>query len=246
MRREFHLPDGVAMAVKHRQRGPVSPNVPNPNRLVNRSSGNNTIVILVPIARQNLKLVSGDHHCRTGLAHVPHAQRAVAGGRGEDVSVARVPHGGVNAVRVFLEATNRGWPIESPELDRVIPGGGDEGVAADGVVVDELDLASVLVEGADRVGSGGKREVVDLERAVGYGGDEERVVGLGPGDVVDAIGGVEGGDLYERGGRSGREVEDVEAAVAKDAEVLGGGYGEYPLNGVLKTGMVVAVEDWGV
>ena len=161
-------------------------------------------------------------------------------------TLARVPHGGVNAVRVFLEATNRGWPIERPELDRVIPGGGDEGVAADGVVVDELDLASVLVEGADRVGSGGKREVVDLERAVGYGGDEERVVGLGPGDVVDAIGGVEGGDLYERGGRSGREVEDVEAAVAKDAEVLGGGYGEYPLNGVLKTGMVVAVEDWGV
>ena len=34
----------------------------------------------------------------------------------------------------------------------VIPQRGDEGVAADGVVVDGLDLARAFVEGADRVG----------------------------------------------------------------------------------------------
>ncbi|KAM3748351.1 hypothetical protein ACB098_05G102300 [Castanea mollissima] len=238
VRREFHLPDGVAMAVEHRQRGSVSPNVPNPNRLVNRRRGNDAIVVLVPVARQNLKLVSRDHHRRAGLAHVPHAQRAVAGGGGEDVGVAGVPDGGVNAVGMLLEASDGGGAIESPELNGVVPGGGDEGVAADGVVVDGLDLARVFLEGADRVGGGGKREVVDLERAVGYGGDEERVVGLGPGDVVDAVGGVEGGELYERGGRSGREVEDVDAAVAEDAEVLGGGYGE--------AGLVEWAEFYGV
>ena len=49
-------------------------------------------------------------------------------------------------------------------------------------------------------------------------------MGLGPGNIVDAVGGVEGGEFGD--GSSGREVEDVEAAVAKDAEVLGGGNGE--------------------
>jgi len=56
----------------------------------------------------------------------------------------------------------------------------------------------VFVEGADRVGGRGKREVVDLERAVGYGGDEEGVVGLGPGDVVDAVGEGDTDDNVER------------------------------------------------
>ena len=84
----------------------------------------------------------------------------------------------------------------------VIPQRGDEGVAADGVVVDGLDLARALVEGADRVGGQGKRQIVDLERAIGYGGNKERV-------VVDAVDGVEEGEFYEMGGRSGSKVNDM-------------------------------------
>ena len=83
----------------------------------------------------------------------------------------------------------------------VIPQRGDEGVVADRVVVDGLDLARAFVEGADQVGGWGKRQIVDLERAISYGGDKERV-------VVDAIDGVEEGEFYERGGRSGSKVED--------------------------------------
>ena len=81
---------------------------------------------------------------------------------------------------------------------------GDDGVAADEVVVDGLDLARAFVEGADWVGGWGKRQIVDLERAIGYGGDKERV-------VVDAVDGVEEGEFYERGGWSGSKVEDVDA-----------------------------------
>lgn len=46
-------------------------------------------------------------------------------------------------------------------------------------------------------------------------------MGLGPGAVIDAVGGVEGGKGGDAAG--GGEFEDVEAAVAEDAEVLGGG-----------------------
>ena len=84
----------------------------------------------------------------------------------------------------------------------VIPQRGDEGVAADGVVVDGLDLARAFVEGADRVGGQGKRQIVDLERAIGYGGNKERV-------AVDAVDGVEEGEFYEMGGRSGSKVNDM-------------------------------------
>lgn len=49
-------------------------------------------------------------------------------------------------------------------------------------------------------------------------------MGFGPAEVVDAVGGVEGGELGDGGG--GGEVEDVDAAVSEDAEVLGGGDGE--------------------
>lgn len=52
-------------------------------------------------------------------------------------------------------------------------------------------------------------------------------MGFGPGDIVDSVGGVEGDELGDGSGARGRgEVDDVEAAVAEDAEVLGGGDGE--------------------
>ena len=54
-------------------------------------------------------------------------------------------------------------------------------------------------------------------------------MGLRPCDVVYAVGGVVGDELgdwlagYAGAQRGGREVDDVEAAVAEDAEVLRGG-----------------------
>lgn len=57
-------------------------------------------------------------------------------------------------------------------------------------------------------------------------------MGLGPCDVVYAVGGVVGDELGDwlvgcGGAQRGRgEVDNVEAAVAEDAEVLGGGDGE--------------------
>lgn len=52
-------------------------------------------------------------------------------------------------------------------------------------------------------------------------------MGFGPGDIVDSVGGVEGDELGDGCGARGRgEVDDVEAAVAEDAEVLRGGDGE--------------------
>lgn len=50
-------------------------------------------------------------------------------------------------------------------------------------------------------------------------------MGLRPGYVVDAVGGVVGGELRDWEGWVWGELEDVDAAVAQDAEVLGGGDG---------------------
>ena len=50
----------------------------------------------------------------------------------------------------------------------------------------------------ERIGWGWRRResgVIEFDGAVGYGGDEEGVVGFRPGDVVDAVGGVEGGEF---------------------------------------------------
>lgn len=47
-----------------------------------------------------------------------------------------------------------------------------------------------------------------------------------PGDVVDAVGGVVSGDFGDWEGGIGGEFEDVETAVAEDAEVLSGGDGD--------------------
>ena len=78
------------------------------------------------------------------------------------------------------------------------------------------------MEIANRIRGRGQGEVVELDGAISYGGDEERVVGFRPRDVVYAIDGVVGsklGDGYG-GAASRREVEDVEVAIAEDAEVL--------------------------
>lgn len=50
-------------------------------------------------------------------------------------------------------------------------------------------------------------------------------MGLRPAQIVDAVGSVERGAFRD----GGTELEDVDAAVAEDAEVLGGGDGELVL-----------------
>ena len=71
VRREFELPDGVAVTAEHGERRPVRPDVPHPDGLVDGGGGDTTVVVLVPIAREDLQIVRGDHHGRTGLTHVP-------------------------------------------------------------------------------------------------------------------------------------------------------------------------------
>ena len=103
----------------------------------------------------------------------------------------------------------------------------------------------MLVERTNGIRGRGQGEVVELDGAIGYGGDEEGVVGFGPSDIVYAVGGVVGGELGDGcgGAASGREVEDVEAAIAEDAEVLGGGYGETVL--VERTEFDGVAVEWG-
>lgn len=55
---------------------------------------------------------------------------------------------------------------------------------------------------------------------IGDGGDEQRLVRLGPSAVVDAIGGVEGAELDDGAG-GGVDVDDLDSAIPDDAEVLG-------------------------
>lgn len=80
------------------------------------------------------------------------------------------------------------------------------------------------MEGSNGIRSGWKSEVVELDRAIGDGGDEKRVVRFGPRDVVDSVGGVEG-DVFGYG-TGGIEIEDVEATIAEDSEILGGSDGD--------------------
>ena len=61
-----------------------------------------------------------------------------------------------------------------------------------------------VVEGANWVGGWEKKQIVDLEKAIDYGSDKEKI-------IVDTIGCVKEGEFYKRGGRSGSKVEDVDA-----------------------------------
>eukprot|EP00262_Sarcandra_glabra_P000578 TRINITY_DN1069_c0_g1_i1.p2 TRINITY_DN1069_c0_g1~~TRINITY_DN1069_c0_g1_i1.p2 ORF type:complete len:254 (-),score=-3.45 TRINITY_DN1069_c0_g1_i1:138-899(-) len=221
VRRKLHLTNRVRVPIQHRNRNPKTPNIPNLNRLINRRRRDGTIVVLVPVAREDLEFVRRDDHGGSRLANVPHADGAVAGRGSEDVGVARIPDGGVDAVGVFFEGADAGGAVDGPELDGVVPGGGEEGVAADGVPVGGVDLAGVLVEAADGVGGGRKGEVPKFDGSVGHSRNQEVFVVFGPGGVVDAVSGVEGAELGD--GARGSEVEDVEATVAEDAEILGCG-----------------------
>lgn len=80
--------------------------------------------------------MGGEDHSGARFAHVPDPDCAVAGGGGEDISVAGVPNRRVNAIRMLLESTDTGGSIGSPELDGVVPRRRQERVTADGVVVD--------------------------------------------------------------------------------------------------------------
>lgn len=82
----------------------------------------------------------------------------------------------------------------------------------------------MFVEGTDGIRCGGKGEVVELDRAVGDGGDEKGVVRFGPRNIVDTVSGVESDVLGN--GTGGIEIEDVKAAIAEDSEILGGGDGD--------------------
>lgn len=73
MRRELDFPHRVAVAVEHRDRNPNAPHVPNFDRLVDGGRGDAAVVVLVPIAREDLELVSGDDHGGARLTHVPDA-----------------------------------------------------------------------------------------------------------------------------------------------------------------------------
>lgn len=242
VRRELNLANSISVAVEGGEGNPEGADIPDPDGLVDGGGGKDAVVVLVPVAGEDLVVVCGEDHGGTGLADVPDADGAVAGGGGEDVGVAGVPDGGVYAVGVLGEGAKAGGAVDSPELNGVVPGGAEEGVSADGVVVHGLCLAGVLVEGPNRVGRGREGDVEELDGAVGNSGHQEGVVGLGPGHVVDAVSGVEGGDLGDGGGGRGgggrEEVNDVEAAVSEDAEVLGGGDGE--------AGLVVGAEFHGV
>lgn len=176
VRRELHLPHGIPVPIEHTHRNPIVPDIPDLQALVDGGGGDHTLIVLVPVAGQDLVFVGGEDHGGAGLADVPDADGAVAGGGGEDVGVTGIPDGGVDAVSVFLEGTNAGGAVEGPELDGVVPGGGEEGVAADGVVVGGVDFAGVFLEGADRVGGGGQSEVVELHGAVGHCSNDDGVV----------------------------------------------------------------------
>lgn len=142
------------MTVEYRDRHPIAPDIPDPDRFVNRGSGNNSIIIFVPITGQYFHVMGGEDHGGSRLTDVPDAGSAVTRGRGKDVSMAGVPDCRIDAVCMFLEGADTGGAVNSPELDSVVPGGGEEGIAADRVPVNGMYLTGVLLEGTDRIGRG--------------------------------------------------------------------------------------------
>lgn len=109
------------MTRKNSNGGPKTPHIPNPNRLINRPGSQQTLIILIPITGKDLMLVPGYDHGGARLPDVPDPNGAIPGRRGEDVGVAGVPGGGVNAVGVLLEGADTGGAIDGPELDGVVP-----------------------------------------------------------------------------------------------------------------------------
>lgn len=124
----------------------------------------------------------------------------------------RIPRDGIHAIRVFTESAKGSRAVEGPELDGIVPGSGEERVAPRWVVIETVDFTGVFFEGAERVGVRREGSVVDFDRSVGDGSDEDGIMRFGPGYIVDTIGGVVGDEFVDdRGVR--REVDDVDTAV---------------------------------
>lgn len=79
----------------------------------------------------------------------------------------------------------------------------------------------MFLEGANRIGGGREGDVVELHRAIGYGGNEEGFVGLRPSNIVGSVSSVEENNFGSGAGRG--EVEDMDATVAENPKILGGG-----------------------
>lgn len=67
--------------------------------------------------------------------------------------MAGAPSGGIYAVCVLAERADAGGAIHCPKLDCIIPGGGKKGIATDRIPIGRVNLAAVLLEGADGIGS---------------------------------------------------------------------------------------------
>lgn len=168
--------------------------------------------------------MSRNYHGGGWFSHVPNSNGAIAGSGSKYITVTRVPNGRIDAIGMLFECADAGRPVKGPELGGIVPRRSQKGVAANWIVVCGVNLASMLVEGSNGIRCGGKSEVVELDGTIGDCGDEKGIVRFGPGDVVDSVGGVEGEVLGNWAG--GVEIENVQAAIAEDSEILGGGDGE--------------------
>lgn len=138
--------------------------------------------------------------------------------------MARVPYRRIDAIGMLFEGSDAGGTVKGPELAGIVPRGSQKGVATNRVVVSRVNLTSMFVEGSNGIRCGRKSEVIELDRAIGNGGDKKGVVRFGPRDVVDSVGGVKGDVLGD--GAGGIEIEDVKATIAEDSKILGSGDGD--------------------
>lgn len=81
----------------------------------------------------------------TWFTDIPNARSTIPGSRSKNVGMPGIPSGGVHTITVFLECPHTRWPVHSPQLHRVIPGGAQKGVLSNGIEVDAMGLPSVLV-----------------------------------------------------------------------------------------------------
>ena len=204
-----------------RQLPPRRADVPQADRLVDAAGGDDAVVVLVPVAAQDLVLVRRDRERAELRPRVEHLEGAIAGCGGEDVGVLRRPDGGVHAVGVLREGPEGGGGTgEGPQLHGVVPRGAQEAILANLVPVHRVHLVRVLLQRSQRVGLRGRGDVPDLDAAVAARAHQHRLVLLAPAAVVQPVRGVEPRHLHERRPGSAPLLQDVLHAVADDPKVL--------------------------
>mmetsp|Transcript_55040 Transcript_55040/g.131576 ORF Transcript_55040/g.131576 Transcript_55040/m.131576 type:complete len:355 (-) Transcript_55040:47-1111(-) len=210
------------MAMQNLERLPEIPQVESSDGLIHAPCHHHELVVFVPVHGENLMLMSLNAlHRPLACAEILDVQHRVPAHGGQRRRPGRRPNRCIGQLLMRPERAKADATHGIPDLYAVVPGGGGDEVLLIKVPVHPVDLCGVLLQRHD--GPRGIRPVEELQSAICLTREEHVLVGLTPRHIIDRL---VGEPLAHRWSTWSRDVQDVQLAVAHDAEVLASADGQ--------------------